>query len=104
MSPTDPSSSSSSRKSNSSELDSIEDNEESSSVQPSNSKPWMQMVGLGMELASYTLGLAAIGYAIDRYRGHENGLGVAFGALIGFVFGMFRFIQKAMREIQNQYR
>jgi F0F1-type ATP synthase assembly protein I len=62
----------------------------------------MKFAGLGMELAGSTLGLAAIGYLVDRYRGKDDGYGVAAGALIGFLFGMYRLIQTAMREVQDQ--
>ena len=58
--------------------------------------PWMRMAGLGIELASCTLGLAAFGYYVDSRRGHTKPYATAAGALVGFVFGMFRFIQKAM--------
>jgi len=61
------------------------------------SKGWMTYAGMGMELASYTLALTALGYAIDQMRGHETPFGTAFGTLIGFSFGMFRFIQRASR-------
>ncbi len=62
----------------------------------------MKFSGLGMELAGATLGVAAIGYLVDRYRGQTEGYGVAAGALIGFTLGMYRFIQKAMQEINHQ--
>lgn len=70
------------------------------------SKAWMRFAGLGMELASYTVALMAIGYAIDSSRGHVKPLCTAFGTLIGFSFGMFRFIQRASKassEQQNKY-
>jgi F0F1-type ATP synthase assembly protein I len=54
----------------------------------------MKFAGLGMELASYALGLAAVGYAIDFQRGHDKPYGAAAGTLLGFSFGMFRFIQR----------
>jgi F0F1-type ATP synthase assembly protein I len=62
----------------------------------------MKFAGLGMELAGSTLGLAAVGYLVDRYRGTEDGYGTAAGALIGFLFGMYRLIQQAMRAVQDQ--
>ena len=68
----------------------------------SNEKPWLKFAGMGMELAGSTLGMAAIGYLVDRYRGKADGYGTAAGTLIGFAFGMFRFIQKAMREVNDQ--
>ena len=61
------------------------------------SASWMRFAGMGVELASYTLAMTAIGYAIDRYFENEKGIGVALGTLIGFSFGMFRFIQRAGR-------
>jgi F0F1-type ATP synthase assembly protein I len=69
---------------------------------PLEKKPWMKFAGLGMELAGSTLGLAAVGYLVDRQRGKADGYGVAVGVLIGFSFGMFRLIKQAMREVQNQ--
>ena len=62
-------------------------------------RPWMRLAGLGIELASFTLGLAAIGYLVDTRRGHATPYATAFGALIGFGYGMFRFIQKATRGL-----
>jgi F0F1-type ATP synthase assembly protein I len=56
-----------------------------------------------MELAGSTLGLAGIGYLVDRYRGQADSYGVAVGALIGFAFGMYRLIKLAMREA-HQHR
>jgi F0F1-type ATP synthase assembly protein I len=63
---------------------------------------WMKFAGLGMELAGSSLGLAAIGYFVDRYRDKDDGYGVAAGLLVGFSFGMFRVIQKAMNEVRSQ--
>ena len=64
-------------------------------------KPWLQLASLGMELAGATLGMAAVGGMIDWYRDQPLGIGVAFGALVGFGFGMLRFIQKAMQQINR---
>lgn len=61
----------------------------------------MKFASLGMELAGSTLGVAAIGYLVDRYRGQAGGYGVAAGTLIGFTFGMYRFIHQAMQEINS---
>ena len=52
----------------------------------------MRMAGLGTELASYTLAMAGIGFAIDQYRGHTKTYATALGTLIGFSYGMYRFI------------
>ena len=35
-------------------------------------------------------------------RAKDDGYGIAAGALIGFLFGMYRLIQKAMREDPDQ--
>ncbi len=53
------------------------------------------MAGLGIELAGYTLGLAAIGIVVDSRLGQATPYATAAGALVGFSYGMFRFIQKA---------
>lgn len=58
-------------------------------------KSWMRMAGLGIELASITLGLAGLGYFVDSRQGYTTPYVTAAGALIGFTYGMFRFIQKA---------
>jgi len=58
-------------------------------------RTWMKLAGLGMELAATTLGTMAIGYLIDRYRAAGDNYVTAAAALVGFAFGMFRFIQKA---------
>ncbi|MGI9472329.1 MAG: hypothetical protein ACR2NZ_12380 [Rubripirellula sp.] len=68
---------------------------------PQDDKPWLKVVGLGMELAGSTLVLAGVGHLVDRYRGKADGVGVAIGAFLGFGLGMFRFIQKALQQIQN---
>ncbi|QDT13242.1 Putative F0F1-ATPase subunit (ATPase_gene1) [Planctomycetes bacterium K23_9] len=77
-----------------------DDLEADSTDSSSPSKPWMKFAGLGMELASYSLGLAAIGYVIDLQRGHDKPYGAAAGTLVGFAFGMFRFIQRVSQTPQ----
>jgi hypothetical protein len=62
-------------------------------------KPWLRMAGMGIELASITLGLAGLGFWIDSQRGHVTPYATALGALVGFSYGMFRFIQKAIGRI-----
>jgi F0F1-type ATP synthase assembly protein I len=61
----------------------------------------MQFAGLGMELSATTLGLAGIGYLVDTVRGHQTLYATATGVLVGFAFGMFRFIQKASGSITD---
>lgn len=62
----------------------------------------MKLAGMGMELAGSTLGLAGVGYLFDWYQGGPDRYGTAAGILIGFAFGMFRFIQKARKETRDQ--
>ncbi len=62
---------------------------------------WMKYAGMGIELAGLTLGAGAIGYFVDWYFASERSIGVAFGVLIGFSFGMFRFIQVALKSVQR---
>ncbi|MGB7327354.1 MAG: AtpZ/AtpI family protein [Rubripirellula sp.] len=61
-------------------------------------QPWMKFVSAGGELAGISLAVAAIGYALDQYLGSKQSLGTAFGLLIGFGFGMYRFIRLAMQS------
>ncbi|MEM0924901.1 MAG: AtpZ/AtpI family protein [Planctomycetota bacterium] len=68
----------------------------SRSREPSRSSG-MRYAAMGTELASYTLTFAAIGYAIDWYRGHAKPYATAAATLIGFVYGMFRFIVEVQR-------
>ncbi len=55
---------------------------------------WMKFTGLGLELASYALGMAAIGYVVDRQFDYDKGYGVALGTLVGFAFGMYQFVRR----------
>lgn len=80
------------------------DSPPSGSTPNSDPRPWTRVAGLGMELAGATLGCAGIGHLIDRYRGGTDGIGVGIGAFIGFALGMFRFIQKALQEVNNDPR
>ena len=48
-----------------------------------------------MELASYTIAAAGLGFLFDKHRGHVTPYATAFGALVGFTFGMYRFIRQA---------
>mgnify|MGYP001058055238 CR=1 FL=1 len=59
------------------------------------------VAGMGFELAGTTVVLAGLGHLVDRYLGGERSVGFAFGGLIGFGLGMFRFIMKALRQIEK---
>ncbi|MDG2222399.1 MAG: AtpZ/AtpI family protein [Rubripirellula sp.] len=52
---------------------------------------------LGTELAACTLFFAGIGYAFDRARGHQKYYATAAGTLVGFAYGMFRFVSEVQR-------
>ena len=56
---------------------------------------------MGFELAGTTVLLAGAGHLVDRYFDGERGIGFAVGGLIGFGLGMFRFILKALRQIEE---
>ena len=63
-----------------------------------NSTGWMKQVGLGIELAGTTIGVAALGYFIDWKMQTATPYATASFALVGFSFAMFRFIQNVTRE------
>ena len=65
---------------------------------PGSSRPWLRFVGLGMELATFTLVPMGIGYWIDSGRQHETPYATAAGALIGFVLGMIRFVVQVTKR------
>ncbi len=60
-----------------------------------------RFVGLGSELATYTLVLAGFGYWIDSARQHTKPYATAIGALIGFTLGMIRVIQVARKNAED---
>ena len=67
------------------------------------SSPWKQsavfrFVGLGTELAGFTLVFAGLGYLMDKFGQNPKPYGTALGALIGFSLGMVRFIQQARKS------
>ena len=51
-----------------------------------------RFLGLGSELAGFTLVFAGLGYLIDSVSQFPKPYATAGGALIGFVLGMARFI------------
>jgi F0F1-type ATP synthase assembly protein I len=61
----------------------------------------LRFVGLGSELAAYTLVLAGFGYWIDSARQHTKPYATAIGALIGFTLGMIRVIQVARKNAED---
>ena len=59
---------------------------------PRNPAAVYRFVGLGMELAGFTLCFAGIGYLMDQLIQFPKPYGTAAGTLIGFALGMIRFI------------
>lgn len=59
--------------------------------------PVFRLVGLGTELAGFTVVMLGIGYAIDSAFGHATRFATAAGALLGFTLGMVRFIRNVRR-------
>lgn len=59
------------------------------------------VAGMGFELAGATILLAGIGHLVDRYFGEDRSIGFAIGGLLGFGLGMFRFILKALQQIEK---
>ena len=60
-----------------------------------------RFMGLGIELAAYSLVLAGLGYWLDSAREHTKPFATALGALIGFGSGMIRLIQNARRNAER---
>lgn len=54
----------------------------------------LRNVGLGMELAAFTLVFTGVGYWIDSSGDHEKPLATALATLVGFTLGMIRFIRQ----------
>jgi F0F1-type ATP synthase assembly protein I len=52
----------------------------------------MRLLGLGTELAGFTLIFLGAGYFVDSVRAHQTPYATAFGTMIGFTLGMIRFI------------
>ena len=59
---------------------------------------------MGFELAGTTAALAGLGHLVDRHWGGESSIGFAIGGFIGFGLGMYRFILKALRQIEKTDR
>jgi len=57
---------------------------------------WVRLAAMGMELTAAVVGLAALGYALDRSFGWKP-WGLLTCALIGLVGGMYNLIRDALR-------
>ncbi len=64
---------------------------------------WIRLSGAGLELAFITIVFGAIGAAIDRHLQSARPTCSAIGGLLGFTFGMIRFIRLAT-SISNLQR
>ncbi len=61
----------------------------------------LRFIGLGSELAAYTLVLAGLGFWIDSARQHTKPFATATGALVGFSYGMTRLIRIARKNAEG---
>ncbi|TWU04372.1 hypothetical protein Pla52n_24120 [Stieleria varia] len=59
-------------------------------------KPWMRFVGVGMEIALYTIVLGGIGHWLDGRLGTAKPFLTALFGLVGFCFGMYRLVRMAV--------
>lgn len=63
---------------------------------------WVRLTGAGMELAFITIVFGAIGILIDRHFNLARPIYSAAGGMLGFTFGMVRFIRMATQVSQAQ--
>ena len=68
------------------------------------SAPWLRLTGAGIELAFVSLAFGAIGWGLDRWAQSPRPLMTALAGLIGFAFGMYRFIRLATSVSAQQRR
>ena len=68
---------------------------------PQTQKIALRFVGLGSELAAYTLVLAGLGFWIDSARHHTKPFATAIGAFVGFSYGMTRLIRIARKNAEG---
>ena len=61
----------------------------------------MRFIGLGTELAVFTLIFAGLGYVVDSTFQLQKSYATAAGTLVGFTFGMVRFIQQALKAAKR---
>jgi ATP synthase protein I len=61
---------------------------------------WVRLSSLGIELAASVAGGSLAGYWIDRRAGSEP-WGLAIGATLGFVGGMFNLLRTSIRAFRE---
>jgi len=66
-------------------------------VERKDSKDWLRMAGLGMELTGAVVGGVAIGWWIDRQLGSSPKATLG-GGLIGIVGGLYNLLKAALRS------
>lgn len=71
---------------------------------PLGTREALRFAGAGMELGGSAIVCAAIGYAIDHYFQNETMIATAFGAILGFAGGLFRFIKLALAASHDSNR
>ena len=62
----------------------------------------MRLTGAGLELAAATLSFGAIGVWVDRVQAVDRPVWSAGLGLVGFSFGMYRFIRLALSVSAEQ--
>ncbi|MGE0479170.1 MAG: AtpZ/AtpI family protein [Phycisphaerae bacterium] len=63
---------------------------------------WLRYAGMGGELAGAIIGLTLFGYWVDWKFGTAP-VGVATGAILGIIGGMYNFLRRAIRLTQRQF-
>ena len=61
---------------------------------------WRRLTSMGVELAAAMIGFTLVGLWIDRRYATEP-WGVAIGAILGLVGGMYNFLRQALRATQS---
>ena len=65
----------------------------------SSKRPPMALAGLGFELVAAIVGLAFVGYWIDRHYATQP-WGVVIGSVLGIIGGLYNFIRSATRAVE----
>lgn len=74
-----------------------------------NRRPWMQLGGVGLELAAAVGGLSLVGYWIDRHYG-SSPWGLLVGALLGCIGGFYNLVKTSLaasreaREVDEEWQ
>lgn len=63
---------------------------------------WVRLSSLGIELAAAVAGFALIGHLVDRFYG-TTPWGLAIGASLGVVGGLYNFIRTAIQAYRESF-